>query len=401
MFEMHLKHWDLSPELKLLLDLVLRKNPQIPEALDWAHFEAALRQHRLQPLLIRGLRGMDAAAVERIPVLNRCRGQQNRFARESFQRLQALAEVSEDLDRAGIRMISMKGPLLAMELYGDPSLRTSRDLDVMVPEADLERSGEILTGLGYEPEENPFHKTPLRRKFYGIVDLEKHMICQKGDICLELHWKSNAQTEDSFDDQWMRREEQMILGKRIAVLGTDDRYPALIVHAAEHGFHRLRWLLDLYELQKKPTFSWERVYRQMRAQNLGELLLETLIVLYRMQLPGLQDLSFGGVELVQEADGIFLRLEDRLAEEGRRAVALSEAAYPLWHRECAWGDPRQRDYDRLLPVSLIRKTPVQKLLLACGPSRYELELVDLPDWLFWAYFLIRPLAWLWRRGKRK
>jgi hypothetical protein len=139
----------------------------------------------------------------------------------------------------------------------------------------------------------------------------------------------------------------------------------------------------------------------MRAQNLGELLLETLIVLYRMQLPGLQDLSFGGVELVQEADGIFLRLEDRLAEEGRRAVALSEAAYPLWHRECAWGDPRQRDYDRLLPVSLIRKTPVQKLLLACGPSRYELELVDLPDWLFWAYFLIRPLAWLWRRGKRK
>ena len=156
MFEMHLKHWDLSPELKLLLDLVLRKNPQIPEALDWARFEEALRQHRLQPLLIRGLRGMDAAAVERIPVLNRCRGQQNRFARESFQRLQALAEVSEALDRAGIRMISMKGPLLALEAYGDPSLRTSRDLDVMVPEADLRRAGELLVELGARPWQADF-----------------------------------------------------------------------------------------------------------------------------------------------------------------------------------------------------------------------------------------------------
>jgi hypothetical protein len=398
---MRLPFWELTPEQRLMLDIVLRRETAVPEPIDWDAFDAGVRKHRLQPLLIRGLRSMDRQTVEQYPALKRYLGMQNKYTRESFQRLQALTQANNALAQAGIRMIAMKGPLLAIEAYGDPSLRTSRDLDVMVPEADLEPAGEILAGLGYEPEENPFHKTPLRRKFYGIVDLEKHMICQKGDICLELHWKSNAQTEDSFDDQWMRREEQMILGKRIAVLGTDDRYPALIVHAAEHGFHRLRWLLDLYELQKKPTFSWERVYRQMRAQNLGELLLETLIVLYRMQLPGLQDLSFGGVELVQEADGIFLRLEDRLAEEGRRAIALSEAAYPLWHRECVWGDPRQKAYDRLLPVSLIRKTPVQKLLLACGPSRYELELVDLPDWLFWAYFLIRPLAWLWRRGKRK
>lgn len=103
-----------------------------------------------------------------------------------------------------------------------------------------------------------------------------------------------------------------------------------------------------------------------------------------------------------EKDGICLQLADELREEGRRALSLSEAAYPLWQGEYAsWGDPRQKAYDRLLPVSLIRKTPMQKLLLACGPSSYELELIDLPDWLFWLYFLIRPFNWLWRKLFRK
>ena len=402
MFEVRLDHWNLSPELALLLDIVLRKNPEIPEGLDWDAFEAALRQHRLQPLLIRGLRGMDAAAVDQIPALGKYRGQQNRYTMESIQRLQALAQISDALDSAGIRMLSMKGPLLAMELYGDPSLRTSRDLDVMVSEEELDRAGEILVELGYEPEDNLFHKTTLRRKFYGLVDMEKHMVYQRGDICLELHWKGNAQAEENFDEQWARREEQTILGKRIAVLGMDDRYPALIVHAAEHGFHRLRWLLDLYELQKKPTFSWERVYRQMKAQKLGELLLETMVVMYRMALPGLEGVAFPGVRLMVEEDGICLQLDDELREEGRRALALSEAASRLWDGEyAAWGDPRQKEYDRLLPVCLIRKTPVQKLLLAAGPSGYELELVDLPDWLFWLYFIIRPFNWLWRKMFRK
>ena len=402
MFEIHLDHWSLSPELRLLLDIVLRKKTQIPEGVDWDAFEAALRQHRLQPLLIRGLRSMEAARLEQIPELKKYLGLQNRYAMESFRRLQALAEISEAMGAAGIRMISMKGPLLAMELYGDPSLRTSRDLDVMVPEEELDRAGEILQKLGYKKEANPFFKTPLRRKFYSITELEKHTVYQKGEVCLELHWKGNAQSEENFDEQWERREEQQILGKRIAVLGVDDRYPALIVHAAEHGYHRLRWLLDLYELQKKPSFSWERVYRQMKEQNLGELLLETLIVMYRMALPGLREIDFDGVRLTVEENGVCLQLEEALREEGQRALALSEAAYPLWQGEYdAWGDPRQKKYDRLLPVSLIRKTPLQKLLLACGPSVYELELADLPDWLFWVYFIIRPFNWLRRKLFRK
>lgn len=397
MNEMLLSFWELTPEQRLMLDIVLRRNPQVPEGLDWDAFDASVRKHRLQPLLIRGLRSMDPEIVEGLPPLKRYRGMQNKYSMESIQRLQALAQANAALADAGIRMISMKGPLLAMEAYGDPSLRTSRDLDVMVPEADLRRAGEVLTELGYAPEENLFHKTPLRRKFYNIIELEKHEVYTRDDVVLELHWKGDYQSEDSFDTLWDRRQEQTLLGRPIASMGDDDRYPALIVHAAEHGFHRLRWLLDLYELQKKPGFSWERLHGQMSRQGLGVLLLETLIVMYRLDLPGLQNLAWEGFRLSRREDGILVTASENLCEEMNRAWELSEAAYPLWQEEIKWGDDRQRSYDRLLPVSMFRKSLAQRLLSVLGPSTHELKLIDLPDWLFWLYFLIRPFSLLWRK----
>ena len=221
-------------------------------------------------------------------------------------------------------MISMKGPMLAMELYGDPSLRTSRDLDLMVAQEDLDRAGEILTGMGYEREMHSYDSTPMRQKFYRMVEHEKHVVYNKGDICIELHWQSDYQRTQSFPELWARREERQLLGRPIALMGHDDRIPALIIHAAEHGFLRLRWLLDLYELQKKPGFSWERAYALMDAQGLGVVLLETMLVMYRLGLPGLTDLECDYFSLKRCENG--LRLEARDAE---RAAKLSDAVLPL------------------------------------------------------------------------
>ena len=391
-----LPFWELTPEQRLMLDIVLRRDPAVPEGLDWEAFDASVRKHRLQPLLIRGLKSMDRQALEQYPALKRYLGMQNKYSMESFHRLQALAQVNAALAEAGIRMISMKGPLLAMEAYGDPSLRTSRDLDVMVPEADLSRAGEVLEALGYVPEENLFRKTPLRRKFHNFVELEKHDVYARDDVVLELHWKDDYQSEDSFEELWDRRQEQLLLGQPIASLGAGDRYPALIVHAAEHGFHRLRWLLDLYELRKKPCFCWEKLWEQMSRQGTGSLLLETLIVMYRLDLPGLEDLVWEGFRLSRTGEGICLGVGAQLDEDMTRALALSEAVPPLWQEELKWGNELQKRYDRLLPVSLLRRTMWQVLLRVLGPSKYELELVDLPDWLFWVYFIIRPFSLLWR-----
>ena len=389
MNQVFLEYWKLPRELRLLLDISMQKTVPVPDDLYWAYFDRLVAQHRIQPLLIRGLRPFGGDCP---PELAKYRPQQSRFMKQSMERIQALGAINAAFSEEGIHMISMKGPMLAMELYGDPSLRTSRDLDLMVAQEDLDRAGEILTGMGYELEAHLRYGTPLRQKFYRMVEHEKHLVYNKGDICIELHWQSDYQREQSFPELWARREERQLMGRPIALMGHDDRIPALIIHAAEHGFLRLRWLLDLYELQKKPGFSWERIYELMDAQGLGVVLLETLLVMHRLDLPGLTDLECKYFRLKRSEDGVLLE-----AKDSERAAKLSDAVFPLLLRQVGATDPEWKAYDSLMPRAVYGKTALQWVLTVLGPTEHEYEFVDLPDWLFWLYFIIRPINWVRRK----
>ena len=390
-----MKYWYLPRELEAMLKLALGEQADF-EGLDWAYFEQLVRQHKIQPLLIRGIRKLGPAAEE-YPTLAALAREQNHYAAGNMRRLQALAEVNAAFAREGIRMLSMKGPLLSMELYGDPGMRTSKDLDLMVSPEDLTRAGELLKGLGYELEPHPYAATPLQHKYYNLIENEKHEVYHRSEICIELHWQHDYQTEQSFDDLWERREERPFMGGKTAVMGADDRYPALFIHAAEHGFMRLRWLLDLYELQKKPGYSWERLLGLMEQQGVGEILLAAMLVMYRLRLPGLKDLDVGRFSLTGGEDGIVLRVDAALEKTAQLAVDLCDRVWPLLLQERSPTDPEWKAYDRLLPRAVYGKTPIQWILTVMGPTVYEFRLIALPDWLFWLYFIIRPFNWVRRK----
>ena len=395
MKELFLKYWDLPRELEAMLKLALGQQADF-EGLDWDYFDRLVKQHKIQPLLIRGIRKLGPEA-EKYPSLAALAREQNRYAAGNMRRLQALAEVNAAFAREGIRMLSMKGPLLSMELYGDPGMRTSKDLDLMVSPEDLSRAGEVLKGLGYELEPHPYATTPLRHKYYNLIENEKHEVYHRSEICIELHWQHDYQTEQSFDALWERREERPFMGGKTAVMGADDRYPALFIHAAEHGFMRLRWLLDLYELQKKPGFSWERIFGLMERQGVGEVLLEAMLVMYRLRLPELKDVDVGRFSLTGGEGGVTLGVAPELEKTAKQAADLCDGVWPMLLQERRPTDPEWKAYDRLLPRAVYGKTPIQWVLTAMGPTVYEFELIDLPDWLFWLYFIIRPFNWVRRK----
>ena len=392
MSEVFLEYWELPGELRLMLELSLRKTEEIPGKLDWTYFDALVNQHRLQPLLIRGIRQFGGELPEELAKYSAMQG---KFMASSMARIQALHAVNRAFAEEGIRLISMKGPLLSMELYGDPSLRTSRDLDLMVAQEDLSRAGEILREMGYILEEHLFTATPRRRKFYQRIENEKHEVYNRGEICIELHWKSDYQTEVSFDELWLRREERLLMGTPIAILGAQDRYPALFTHAAEHGFMRLRWLLDLYELQRKPGFSWEQLCARMAEQGIGEIPLLALLVMHRLGLPGLGNVAWEGFRLTEEPGGVRIGTESE--SDVSKAIDLCDRVLPLLLREVNAGEGEWKAYDRLLPRAVYGRSKWQWLLAFLGPSEHEYELIDLPDSLFWLYFLIRPFCWLGRK----
>ena len=81
----------------------------------------------------------------------------------------------------------------------------------------------------------------------------------------------------------------------------------------------------------------------------------------------------------------------------QRAKELCDHVWPLLGQERPLGDALWMAYDRLLPTAVYNRSFLSTVLGVLGPTDFEFELVDLPDWLFWLYFIIRPFNWVRRK----
>lgn len=381
-----------------MLRLALRQTAaKIPENIDWDAFCQTMDKHRVYPLVIRGIRQLPADVVERYPVLKSYRARQNSYAMESLKQMKALSQIAGAFADAGIRMLSMKGPLLSVELYGDPAMRSSHDLDVLVSENDYFAACQCLKSMGYERRENIYESTYLRSRLTLLYSEDKHTEFRKDGVCIELHWRGSIWYKSNLEDLWENRETKMLLGKPIHQMGRIDEWPYLISHAAVHGYMRLRWLMDLYELQKKPEFSWSKIYSQMRENGNAAVLLETLIVMFRLGVLPMEEIRTDLFRIGREDGSVVLHYSGEIREDVEDAVRFAEAAYPIMMVDRKMGSDDWHAYRSMLPMEEAKQSLLVRIVNIFRPVDVDYELIDLPDSLFWLYFIIRPVYWLWRK----
>lgn len=149
----------LSKELKLLIQLVKSKNElkdidQL-QNIDWRLFLDLVHHHRCQPIIYLKLKDMPQTIVP----LEVIQALQQTYTKNTFKMLQLSGEmeqISKLFAENEIKTLFLKGPALARHLYGDISLRTSKDLDVLVQETDLDKVDALLLASGYVKEGAPF-----------------------------------------------------------------------------------------------------------------------------------------------------------------------------------------------------------------------------------------------------
>ena len=382
----------LAPQMELMFSLALGQIPQsLPRDLDAKRFRALVEKNRITPLIARSLGRLPAEAVEAQPELRAIRDSKNSYALICMRQIQTLSAIMEAFREKGLRVISMKGPVLAMELYGNPAVRYSRDLDLLVSGTEFEAACAVLESLGFTPEVTIWNKTPLRRRLSEKRGEEMHRCYRRDDICVELHWRLSFRMDEDFEALWANRRMKPLMGAAIPCLGEADELPYLVCHAAGHGYHRLRWLLDIHRLQKdRPNFFYD-LYRIMAKQGTGMLLLETLLVLFRLGLP-MGDVDNELFCIQRSSDQIHLRYAASIRGDMEKALELTRTVWPLLFLEQDAQGMVGRSYQRLLPT-LGRKRTVLDVL---SPCRADLELIDLPDRWYFLYYLIRPIHKLWR-----
>lgn len=230
--------------------------------IDWQRVLHIARRHRVIPNVHRFV---ERLAVERVPAGVREELHQgfHRGARHNLLLSRAMLRLLERFHDQGIRALPYKGVVLAHALYGGVSLRQVHDIDLLLAEADFQRSRELLLASGHLPAESFDQEQSFRHDETGIE--------------VDLHWGLTPRyfaLRPDFDGLWERRASAQLHGASVPTLGPEDRLLVLCVQLAKDCWERFRRvehvlkLLDIATLVRThPDLDWEAI--DARAQALG------------------------------------------------------------------------------------------------------------------------------------
>ncbi|MBJ6360243.1 nucleotidyltransferase family protein [Paenibacillus sp. GCM10012307] len=386
-WEIHQLTW--SKELGLMLQLMKRYEEngvaehigKWLDDIDWNQFVELVRHHRVFPTVYAAMKKLPPQLIP-ADVLEALTLD---CTRNTFRMLQLTAElkqVAEQMASENIRMLVLKGPLLAQELYSDVSMRASKDLDVLIPLEDVERAESALKDQGY------VIKDPKLRLIndWKWKDHHQSYYHPGKQIQVELHWRLHPDSgrESSFDELWSQRRASVLTGYPIYCMGKEEMMDYLVAHGARHAWFRLRWLADIDRMIRM-NMDYERLIKlfyKNGSQHLGGQALLLASSFLGTPIPYMFQPLYSGKKsrkLASQA-AFFMENKVQICPEPTADIAGKYKSYMLslksWRQRTAY------------------------LLRRLYPSSSDAEVFPLPKGLHFLYFPLRPFLWFYRRVRQ-
>jgi len=232
----------------------------------WSRLIARALEQEILPLFRRNLEtlgfpGVPTDARARMNDLCRANTARQLFLVEELRRLLGL------LDSAGIPAIPLKGPWLAQRLYGDYTLRVCADLDLMVPPDRAVDAARVLTADGYEGS-------------FPLDFFARHLVPGSMEYCLskrgsprcavDLHWRllrGGASGCSATNGLWNEARPCTVFDAPAYSLPPEWELLSLSLHAANHHWQGLKWLVDIDQICSAQPIDWDRA--KAKADGLG------------------------------------------------------------------------------------------------------------------------------------
>jgi hypothetical protein len=389
-----------SPELDLLLVCArwpqrrLHDHQQIRakclEVVDWQRFLQLVRHHRVVPLVSQNLHASikEPPPPELDAVMAELRRLAAASAHQSMRSLAELRRILQGFHAQKIPVRVLKGVPLAQATFGDLSLRSPGDLDLLIHESYITGADRVLRGFGYTGLHRIDQFSPKRLAFYRSHWKDLAYWSAETGFEIDLHWRCFRNSEMPGADLCAAGESQSISFGTFRV-ETPPRMEGLLylcVHGTLDGWLYFKSLVD--------------VAAQVRSMNESDLDALALLAAAYGVLPELTatltlvrrylGLNFWSGCLLPDSDPTvkhILRYADRTLVGGdfladRESIPISSTlAFELGLRS----NFRYR-YELLLRVLYRARM---------------WETIPLPDALFGLYPLLSPIEWLIYRLKSK
>ncbi len=233
-------------------------------AVDWGAFLRTCRRHRVQGLAWHALSGLQVPLPT--PLQIALSGDARTIADQGLRAARESLRLASAFQSAGVPLLFLKGLAVGKLAYGNPFLKMSSDIDLLVHPADVPRAASIFGELGYRLEV-PGEASSLVR-WHGS---RKESVWRGGDrLIVELHGRVADQPE-LLPTIGVSSPSQMVSiapGVDLATLADEELFAYLCVHGASSAWFRLKWITDLGALLRQcDAEDIDRLYA--RSQQLG------------------------------------------------------------------------------------------------------------------------------------
>jgi hypothetical protein len=235
------------PPASALLQLVSPLHTPLlaPPETDWTALLALAEEHGLAPLLytrletaLHALPDATQAALHRAYMTN---------AAQAMLFEHELSQVIALFRAEDVPLVAFKGVPLAKTLYGDAAVRPTVDVDVMVREADLDRSRALLEQAGWTAN--------------SLWQIHYNFVKEVGgaEVLFELHWTSQREGEYPIPPE--RFWEEAREGPNGWAFSHEMTLLILVLHTVRHQFEPYRQLVDIAHAVAlwNETLDWQRL----------------------------------------------------------------------------------------------------------------------------------------------
>lgn len=287
-----------------------------------------------------------------------------------------LIECIELLTDNSIDCLVLKGPVFAIQAFGDLSKRQFSDLDILIHRADFSTAYDMLVQSGYHPAISLENK----QKCF-LLKTDNHFSFRRQEDIIEIHWdispKENIHPLSSLI-MWQGVDSIQLYEKNVETLSLKNTIFFMCMHGAKHCWNQLKWIVDLAYICKSLSentlltiIEQARQIGLFRQVSLGLLLAKQLVDLalpYKiMQI----------IEKDSQIQALVSQVKENMFVEAPASTQIESYIFYLRTRE--------RWQDRLLyliDIIFLPKTP-------------DWLAISLPESLFFLYFLIRPIRLLY------
>ena len=263
-----------------------RRFGELASAADWSQLLVMAEEHGVLGHLATRISGLDEKIVpsdERPLLVERYRLQVFRtlgMIRELFRLLKLFAGKE-------IGALVVKGPVLAIDAYGNPAIRSYGDLDLLVRQRDIRSATEALEAAGYEAT------VPLSAIDARKIPGQYLFRTPDSSLLVELH---NDLTLRYFprrlpiEEFFARQTRVQLDGHEVPALSIEDELVYISVHGATHLWERLGWIADVAALvTRQRDIDWQAVTKTARQVGAERMLATGLCLasdLLHAHLPG-------------------------------------------------------------------------------------------------------------------